>query len=398
MTCPDGLRLGVVTARSVSTAAGIWTETSLARLIDLLRQKAGRVVFAPSLSPVRQSLHDCRLTLPTADFLPLPWLPTLRTGLSKFAACRQVLRRVAADCDVVLTQLPFASPLALPVLHGPQVYHLCADIEEPIVRSPCYGGARGLPARLAARRMPHLQKRLPASPAARVVANGRSLLARYGGRGAAVVSSTLLASEIGSVSRRRSISEPFRVLYVGYLRHEKGIDVLVDAFTRLAAGPRRCELMIVGASHSVEQGVLGSLGASLDDLRRRGLLQLVDAVPFGPRLFQLFADADVLAVPSRWEGTPRVLVEARAFGCPVVASDVGGIPSSVSDGEDGLLVPPGNPEALASALLRGASEPALREHLVRQGLARAREASIEHFVDTIWEVVRDCAREAGPRR
>ncbi len=60
---------------------------------------------------------------------------------------------------------------------------------------------------------------------------------------------------------------------------------------------------------------------------------------FGPELFQCYADADVLVVPSRTEGTPRVLVEARGFGCPVIGTSVGGIPTSIANGIDGLLVP-----------------------------------------------------------
>jgi glycosyltransferase involved in cell wall biosynthesis len=106
-------------------------------------------------------------------------------------------------------------------------------------------------------------------------------------------------------------------------------------------------------------------------------------VPFGPELFQAFADADVLLLPSRSEGTPRVLNEARAFGCPVVASRVGGITTSVEHEVDGLLVPPDDPEALAAATLRLLEDAELRRRMIEIGKLRMRERTIERFVDLV---------------
>jgi glycosyltransferase involved in cell wall biosynthesis len=72
----------------------------------------------------------------------------------------------------------------------------------------------------------------------------------------------------------------------------------------------------------------------------------------------LIADADVCAVPSVWEEAfGLAVVEAMAQGKPVVASRVGGIPELVRDGVDGLLVPPGRPEALARALAQLLADP-----------------------------------------
>src|SRR6185295_17890657 len=90
------------------------------------------------------------------------------------------------------------------------------------------------------------------------------------------------------------------------------------------------------------------------DIELRGML------PFGEELFELYRTSDVYVLPSLSEGTPRTAVEARAFGCPVVATNVGGIPTSISDGVDGLLVPPRDPAALAAAIDRLLSDEALR--------------------------------------
>lgn len=80
-------------------------------------------------------------------------------------------------------------------------------------------------------------------------------------------------------------------------------------------------------------------------------------------VLELFAAADAAVLPSRWENFPHTVVEALAVGTPVIATDVGGVGEVVRDGENGLLVPPEDVEALAGALRRFFSDPALRERL-----------------------------------
>ncbi len=96
-------------------------------------------------------------------------------------------------------------------------------------------------------------------------------------------------------------------------------------------------------------------------------------------------------LPSLSEGTPRVLVEARAFGCPVVATRVGGIPTSVTDEVDGLLVPPSDPDALTHAMSRLMTDATLHARLKQAGIARARRHTVEAFVSTMAEEVERAA-------
>ncbi|WP_437591541.1 glycosyltransferase family 4 protein [Sorangium sp. So ce1000] len=139
------------------------------------------------------------------------------------------------------------------------------------------------------------------------------------------------------------------VLYAGYHVPEKGVDVLVEAMARLdQAGRRDIHLMMVGG------------GALLEPLRARvSELGLGDRV----RLFgwalpveipDYMAACDVFCLPSRREGCPNVVLEALASGRPVVATRVGGVPELVREGQggNGLLVPAGDPGALAAALTR----------------------------------------------
>jgi len=112
----------------------------------------------------------------------------------------------------------------------------------------------------------------------------------------------------------------------------------------------------------------------------------------------LYADLDVVALTSRNEGTPVCLLEAMAAGVPVVATAVGGVGDVVRHGETGLLVPPGDPGALAAAMAALLGDPERRSSL---GLAGRRAAYPAYDVKTLIARVEALYRElaaAGPRR
>lgn len=134
---------------------------------------------------------------------------------------------------------------------------------------------------------------------------------------------------------------PLRLVCVGRLAREKGFGVLLDALGMLD-GP-------------VELDVFGD-GPAGDELRAAAK-PFGDAVRFHgarPRaeIATSLASAHALVVPSLREGLGMVALEALAVGRPVIASGVGGLVETVVDGDDGILVPPGDPRALADALHR----------------------------------------------
>lgn len=159
----------------------------------------------------------------------------------------------------------------------------------------------------------------------------------------------------------------FHVGWVGRLGREKGVDVLLRAAARLES-PLTLSLVGDGAEGEALRELSGRLAIE-DRVRWHG------RIPGARRIFPAF---DVLALSSRREGTPVVLLEAMAAGVPVVATRVGGVPDVVSPSE-ALLVPPEDPEALAAALRRVRDDPgeaAARAARARRRLERERDPEI----------------------
>jgi glycosyltransferase involved in cell wall biosynthesis len=156
------------------------------------------------------------------------------------------------------------------------------------------------------------------------------------------------------------------VVFVGKVTRNKGVEVLLEAALRLAPELPGLRLRMIG-------GIDGSMG---DALRRRasaaGFPDLLELVGFVPReqLPQHLSAAHVFAAPSEYEGGPGfVYLEAMACGLPAIACSGSGAAEIIRHGETGLLVPPQDPDALASALCRLLDDPEERRAM---GL-RARE-------------------------
>jgi glycosyltransferase involved in cell wall biosynthesis len=390
---PDacGIRLGFISSRAMNvTPSGIWMEPGTGRLVDVLHENYPHMKIAMSDHGTEPTFFNTYHTaFDPKDVIALPKITSLPNGLKKRRACRQALEQMQNQSDILMIQLPFDSPFALRGVRLPTLYHACADLSS-VARSSRFRGPLRLAAKLAAFTIDSLFAKLINAKSARLVANGQELFEKYGTpRGKWVVSSVVSEREISAVTRQRPKDAPFRVLYVGYLRRWKGLDILISAFRNLRQEVPNSELWIVGSPDLQEQATADALHKQAHDLEQQNLVRFVGHVPFGQDLFQHFADADVFVLPSRGvEGTPRVLIEARAFGCPVIATDVGGIRSSIDHEVDGLIIPPNDVEACSAALLRIARDGPLRLNLIEHGLKRVQKCTVEGYAAEIMNELR----------
>lgn len=184
-----------------------------------------------------------------------------------------------------------------------------------------------------------------------------------------------------------------RILFVGSLAHAttyKGLDTLIRSLVELARTHPGANLEVVGSgSAAAEYRRLAQESGLGDRVFFRGRLE-------GAALADAYRGARVLALPTRYDSFPSVLVEAMACGRPVVTTPVGGIPTLVQDGGNGLLVPPGDESALTRALARVLDDDELAARLGDAGRALVeRELSWERQCERTAEVFE---RALGARR
>lgn len=153
---------------------------------------------------------------------------------------------------------------------------------------------------------------------------------------------------------------PARILYVGQVGRRKGVHDLLRAVRRLLDEGLAIELTVVGPSQL--EGELEAARALATELGLDGPVRFTGALT-GEALYERFRAHDLFALPSYNEGLPAVLYEAGAFGLAVVTTPVGAIPDLVRDGENGLIVLPGEVDALTAALRRLATDGDLRARL-----------------------------------
>lgn len=158
--------------------------------------------------------------------------------------------------------------------------------------------------------------------------------------------------------------QPETIVAVGRLSREKGHGVLLRAMRGVLDQCPGARLVICGEGE--EENKLRAQARAL------GIARAVEFAGFWADVRPLLAAASVFAMPSLSEGFGVAVLEAMAMGKPVVAANVGGLPESVVQDETGLLVPPGDADALAEALIALLRDPARARAMGRAGLARAR--------------------------
>ena len=304
-------------------------------------------------------------------------IPTLRN-----------IRTNVTEADLVMIRLP--SPISFWVWRmvrrkrKPHFLYLAGDIREVAGRGEKYQGTvLRLCVIVAAHLFHKLSKRMAKDTL--VFTTGAKLHQEF--RSIA----TRCVNLVPSVVSERDIvycpdiweGEPFQLLYVGRLVPVKGLRYLFQAMRLLLEKRISTELKVVG--EGFHRPALEAL-VTESGLERQ--VRFVGQIAFGPKLFEAYRRADIFVLPSLSEGIPKTLVEAMAFGVPIVATCVGGIPDVVKNGETGLLVEPRSPQAMVHAMERLIHDTELRKRVIKNGYVFVREHTVEKQAEQMWNEIK----------
>ncbi len=165
---------------------------------------------------------------------------------------------------------------------------------------------------------------------------------------------------------------------VGNFTPKKDQETLLRAVARLVPDLPGLRLVLIGSGPLENE--LRVLATSL------GIAEVTDFTGSRDDVRELLPGLDVFALSSRFEGLPIALLEALAAGVACVATSVGGVPEVLTDGEDGLLVGPGDPDALAAAIRKLLADEAFRAGMGSRAGWRARDFRIDRAVRRIEQV------------
>lgn len=215
------------------------------------------------------------------------------------------------------------------------------------------------------------------------VFTGKELLSKYQNKNLnsyCFYSSSITGKDLPSqyTPTRAPSEKMLNVITVCNLVPVKGIDNLIKCIEILIRNGSSVRLNIVGKGP--EESKLKEL------VERRGLQDQVHFygfVPFGAELFNLYKSNHIFALPSLSEGTPKAVVEAMAFGLPIVASRVGGLPDMITDGSEGFLIQPHDVAAIAEAIRRLSDDYELWLKMSQAVYEKARKFTFERQLEEL---------------
>jgi glycosyltransferase involved in cell wall biosynthesis len=196
--------------------------------------------------------------------------------------------------------------------------------------------------------------------------------------------------------RPRQGDEPVRLTTVARLSVAKGLTYLFEAIAQVKATHPSAQFKVYGDG-PLRQELLAYAG----QLGLDGNAILVGPFTTREELSHIMAQTDIFVMSSILEGQPLGVVEAMAYGCPIVTTSVGGIPELIKDGVNGLLCMPGDPACLAQKIRALIEDPALRtrlghaaRHSYEQGPFQP-AAVCDHFISIYQHVLRQERRKEG---
>ena len=174
------------------------------------------------------------------------------------------------------------------------------------------------------------------------------------------------APDIQYLTRKSNYDSLDYVLFTGWIEKEKGVFDLISVFSEIIKDNKKCRLILAGKGQITQSNDLAEKLGINNHVTLTGWLEKED-------IYELLTNASAFCLPSYCEGVPMSILEAMAFGLPVVASKVGGVPDIIKNGENGLLFEPGNTKELKEKLFMLLDDDELRKKLGENAKAYVQE-------------------------
>lgn len=369
----------------------LYCHASFAGIVEELARRFDRTLFCTGTENITSDTWRKDVLLPeSVELVPMPPASSAVQCFLQGRAYAKGYRKIISQADAVFVRGLF-SP-ATPTLyqecrrhHKPVIHWIPGNPVAILQNSKRTNRLVDTLGKVFVWRWMNQLRRGSKSATAALLCNGTEIAQQFPGIPTRVTVSTTLRSDDPLFFPREDTCQksPARILMLAFIRPEKGVEYLLNALP-LMKTKRRFELHLVGSRDRYPD-----YQQQLDMIvKRHGMSDKV--IWHGNANRQQVLDhlhsADMLVLPTLSEGTPRVLVEARASSLPIVATNVGGIPDSVEDGYDGLLVPPKEPIALAQAMDRILDDETFRKSLIAHGFAKAKTLTVDRFVDQIMDL------------
>jgi glycosyltransferase involved in cell wall biosynthesis len=238
--------------------------------------------------------------------------------------------------------------------------------------------------------------RILISKALFTITPGREISSFYGGeaRRVHITPSTVVWDAKDIFFREDTCLKPeIRLLYVGAFRPHKGIEFLLEGFSRALAQDNRLRLTLVGAGLSEYEQ---SLRAQCRELKMDGVVQFAGYISDPKVLREYYQQSDIFVLPTLAEGFPRVIYEALSQGLPVIATRIPEITSMVRHTQVLKFVDPKSPSQLEDSIIAISRDSVSRREMIRSGYAFVRQhMALDASTAFFEKILRENIRSGG---
>ena len=358
------------------------------KYVEAISKKVEKVLlFVPVTQTNREQKGYC-INLPNVEVIHLPYFTSYVSAAKIFLPFREVFKRHIGKIDILWIRYP--GPFTVYVSNSARqknkkfLFEITGDPIEVVRAGTKYKGIFRIIALLYLKVEQALMRNVLRNTL--VFTRGQELCrkySRYSRKTVRTIGTTLSDEDFFHREDTCQNEREIRILYVGFLRHEKGLHYLLQSLKILRDRKLNVCLTIVG-----DGPVKEFLSRNSIRLNLRNAVDFKGYVSSEEELEEFYVRSDIFVLPSISEGTPRVLLEAMARGLPIVSTNVGGIPDLIKHMENGYLTSAGDGNSLADAIYEIMTNDSLRKQMIKNGYVFASKHTLKHLVDTIFHHVK----------